>query len=176
MLSRAEKAAIRESWELLSPVSDATADLFYQRLVQQEAALRPKSRAELARRKRELLALLTFTVTALDWDESAWREDVDDAEDLFVALLGMGQRNTPLARLILDHYAAVGEALIGSLASTLGKRFDPTTKAAWSRLYALLANTLRLGQLASRVQAVPERPTPVRSVLGSVALRRGAAS
>lgn len=176
MLSRAEKAVIRESWELLSPVADATADLFFQRLVQQEAALWPKSHAELAQRKREFLGLLSFAVNALDWDESAWRDDVQDEQDLFVAMLGMGERNTPLARLILEHYALVGDALVGSLAFTLGKRFDPHTKAAWSRLYALLANALRLGQLASRVRAAPEAPTPLRSVLGSVTLRRGVAS
>ena len=176
MLSRAEKAAIRESWELLLPVADATADLFYQRLVQQEATLWPKSHAELALRKKELLSLLSFAVTALDWDECAWRDDVDDEQDLFVAMLGMGERSTPLARLILEHYAVVGDALVASLGSTLGKRFDARTKAAWSRLYALLANALRLGQLASRVRAAPEPPTPLRVVLGSVNLRRGVAS
>lgn len=199
MLSRAEKAAIRESWELLSPVADATADLFFQRLAQQEAAAWPRSHAELAQRKKELLGLLGFAVTAMDWDESAWRDDVDDEQDLFVAMLGMGERNTPLARLILEHYAAVGDALVGSLSFTLGKRFDARTKAAWSRLYALLANALRLGQLASRVHALPEEPIssvhlalndddaprvhaapeepePRRTILGSISLRRGAAS
>jgi hypothetical protein len=197
MLSRAEKDAIRESWELLSPVADATADLFFQRLVQQDATAWPRSHAELAQRKKELLGLLGFVVNALDWDEGAWRDDVDDEQDLFVAMLGMGERNTPLARLILEHYAAVGDALIGSLSSTLGKRFDARTKAAWSRLYALLANALRLGQLASRIQALPEppisrvhvasddgrrvqaapaEPLPRRTILGSVNLRRGAAS
>ncbi|HEX6244389.1 MAG TPA: hypothetical protein VFZ61_25905 [Polyangiales bacterium] len=181
MLSRAEKAAIRESWELLLPVADATADLFYQRLIQQQGVLRAIRRPELALRKRELLGLLSFAVTALDWDENAWRDDVDDEQDLFVAMLGMGQRGTPLARLIVEHYAAVGEALVGSLAFTLGKRFDARTRAAWSRLYALLANALRLGCLASRAQvpeapAAPTPPTPLRTVIGSVNLRRGAAS
>lgn len=172
MLSRAEKAMIRESWELLSPVADTTAELLVQRLMQQEAALWPKSHAELVQRQREFLGLLSFVVNALDWDESAWRDDVRDEQDLFVAMLGMGERNTPLARLILEHYPLVGDALVESLATTLGKRFDPRTKAAWSRLYALLANALRLGQLAARVRAVPEASAPVRSVIGSVALRR----
>jgi hemoglobin-like flavoprotein len=176
MLSRAEKAAIRASWELLLPVADATMDLFYQRLVQQDGKLWPKSHAELAQRKKELLGLFAFAVATLDWDDRAWRDDVEDEQDLFVALLGLGKRNTPLARLILEHYAAVGEALVGSLAFTLGKRFDAPTKAAWSRLYALLANALRLGQLASRVHAVPDASAAPRSVLGSMSLRRGVAS
>ena len=76
MLSSAEKAAIRETWQLLTPVADAAADLFYRRLVQHEAALWPKSHGELAQRKQEFLGLFAFVVQALDWDESAWRDDV----------------------------------------------------------------------------------------------------
>lgn len=175
MLSSAEKAAIRESWQLLAPVAEAAADLFNQRLVQQEAALRPKSHEELAQRKREFLALFEFVVRALDWDESAWRDDVDDTQDLFVALLAMAERNPPLVRLIQEHYGAVGDALVGTLGYTLGKRFDDSTRTAWSRLYALLANALRLAQLAAPDPAFVAAGEPLGSIAAST-LRRGAAS
>ena len=175
MLSSAEKAAIRETWQLLTPVADAAADLFYRRLVQHEAALWPKSHGELAQRKQEFLGLFAFVVQALDWDESAWRDDVDDEQDLFVALFRMGERSSPVARLIHEHYAAVGEALMGTLEFTLGKRFDHATQAAWSRLYALLANALRMGQLSARGHAESGAPAsgPIRVV---PLARSGAAS
>lgn len=150
MLSAAEKAAIRESWQLMAPVADAAADLFYQRLVQQESSLWPRSHAELAERKREFVALLGFVVRALEWDEQAWRDDVTDEQDLFLGLFHMARRNPPMVRLIHDHYAAVGEALVGTLDYALGKRFDAGMRAAWSRLYMLLANALRLGHIAAR--------------------------
>lgn len=150
MLSAAEKAAIRESWQLMAPVADATADLFYQRLVQHESSLWPRSHAELAERKREFLALLGFVVDSLSWDADAWREDVADDQDLFLRLFHMARSNPPIVRLIHDHYAAAGEALVGTLDYALGKRFDAGMRAAWSRLYMLLANALRLGRIAAR--------------------------
>jgi hypothetical protein len=175
MLSSAEKAAIRESWQLMAPVADAAADLFFRRLVQQAAALWPKSHEELAQRKQEFLGLFSFVVDALDWDESAWRDDVDDERDLFVALFGMGRRGAPMASLIQEHYAAVGEALVGALAFTLGKRFDAATRTAWSRLYALVANALRLGQLATRLSGA-SGAVDASGISGGADLRSGAAS
>jgi hemoglobin-like flavoprotein len=182
MLSAAEKAALRESWQLLEPVADAAADLFYQRLVQQQPTLWPASHGELASRKHEFVALFGLVMNTLDWDESAWREDVADERDLFVTLLDLGRRNPPLVQLIHEHYGAVGEALLGALSYALGKRFDASTQAAWSRLYKLLANALRLGRMGSSANDdshgddANERPT--REDLGQAVstLRRGASS
>jgi hypothetical protein len=174
MLSAAEKAAIRESWQLMAPVADATADLFYQRLVQLESSLWPRSHAELAERKREFVALLSFVVDSLSWDEQAWREDVPDEQDLFLALFHMARRNPPLARLIHDHYAAFGEALVGTLDYALGKRFDARMRAAWSRLYMLLANALRLGRIAAREHS--GRDESVERAVGFETLERSPAA
>jgi hemoglobin-like flavoprotein len=186
MLSAAEKAALRESWQLLEPVADAAADLFYQRLVQQQPTLWPASHSELAARKHEFVALFSFVMETLAWDDNAWREEVADERDLFLTLLDLGRRKPPLVELIHEHYGAVGEALLGALRYALGKRFDEGTQAAWSRLYKLLANALRLGRISAAPSSArasaddcddaSQRPT--REDLANVlsTLRRGASS
>lgn len=174
MLSAAEKAAVRDSWQLMTPVADAAADLFYRRLTQHDPGLRPSSHEDLAARKKELVALLDFVVRALDWHDADWREDVDDDYDLFVVMLRMGQSYPPFARLMHEHYSAVGEALVGALGSALGPRFDAKTRKAWSRLYALLANAVRMGRLSAQSNVRAEQEEHPPSDVST--LRRGAAS
>jgi hemoglobin-like flavoprotein len=165
MLSDAEKKAIRESWQLVKPVVETAADLFYRRLAEQHPELRPHSQDQLIAQRKEFITTFDFVARGLDWESSDWRKDAPDDDDLFLAMLALGQRGSRLARLFEEHYSAAGESLLWTLTYTLGKRFDAKARAAWMRLYTLLANAVRLGRLASRDLAArrdPNEPQVVR--------------
>lgn len=194
MLSDAEKRAIRETWQVVLPVAETAAELFYRRLAEQNPALRAESHEQLIAQRKEFVTTFSFVVRGVTWEASEWRTETPDDSDPFLALLALGQRGTPLARLFEDHYSTTGETLLWTLTYALGKRFDAKARAAWTRLYTLLANAVRLGRLANvdgaqRVEADPSttavaqparrtahksvpthKPTPIARV------RRGASS
>jgi nitric oxide dioxygenase len=171
MLSDAEKKAIRDTWQLVLPVAETAADLFYRRLAEQNPALKPASQDQLSAQRKEFVTTFSFVARGLCWDASEWRNDAPDDDDLFLAMVALGQRGTRLARLFEEHYSTTGETLLWTLTYALGKRFDAKARAAWTRLYTLLANAARLGRLASlelpgrpqaREPSVEEADTPVR--------------
>jgi nitric oxide dioxygenase len=149
MLSDAEKKAIRETWQLVLPVAETAAELFYRRLAEQNPALRPASQDHLSAQRKEFVTTFSFVARSLAWEADEWRNDAPDDGDLFLAMLALGQRGTPLARLFEEHYSTTGETLLWTLTYALGKRFDAKARAAWTRLYTLLANAVRLGRLSS---------------------------
>jgi hemoglobin-like flavoprotein len=150
MLSDAEKTAIRESWRLVQPVVETAADLFYRRLAEQNPELRAQSQDQLIAQRKEFVTTFDFVARGLDWEASEWRQESRDDDDLFLGMLALGQRDSRLARLLDEQYSAAGESLLWTLTYTLGKRFDANARAAWMRLYTLLANAVRLGRLAGR--------------------------
>lgn len=165
MLSDAEKKAIRETWQLVLPVAETAADLFYRRLAEQNPALRAESHEQLIAQRKEFVTTFSFIVRSVVWEASEWRMETPDDGDLFLAMLALGQRGTPLARLFEEQYSTAGETLLWTLTYALGKRFDAKARAAWTRLYTLLANAVRLGRLASvdgaqRVEAEPSAAEP----------------
>jgi hemoglobin-like flavoprotein len=149
MLSDAEKKAIRETWQLVLPVAETAADLFYRRLAEQNPALRAASQDQLIAQRKEFVTTFSFVARNAAWESQEWRHDAPDDSDLFLAMLALGQRGTRLARLFEEHYSTTGETLLWTLTYALGKRFDAKARAAWTRLYALLATAARLGRLSS---------------------------
>ncbi len=47
----------------------------------------------MSRQKQKLVAMLSFIVQSLDWDQSQWDEDIDVEDDLFMVVLAMGRRH-----------------------------------------------------------------------------------
>ena len=161
MLSDAEKRAIRETWQLVLPVADTAADLFFRRLAEQNPALRAASQDQLIAQRKEFVTTFNFVARNVAWEAQEWRSDAPDDSDLFLAMLALGQRGTRLARLFEEHYSTTGETLLWTLTYALGKRFDAKARAAWTRLYTLLANAARLGRLSS-LEGARRAPTPER--------------
>jgi len=180
MLSDAEKAAIRDTWQLVLPVAETAADLFYRRLAELNPELRPASQDQLLAQRKEFVTTFNFVARGLAWKASAWRSDEPDDADLFLTMLALGQHGTRLARLFEEHYSTTGETLLWTLTYALGKRFDAPARAAWTRLYTLLANAVRLGRMTAEAPArrqksgAQQRAAPEGTPIASV--RRGAAS
>ena len=148
MITDDEKAAIKESWRLVVPIADTAADLFYKRLFELRPEYRRLFTDDMRAQKRKLVALLSFVVKSLDWPESAWRETVPEEDDLCLIVLALGRRHTELYKIPDASYDAVGEALLWTLDYGLGKKFDARTRAAWTRVYQLLALTMKMGRLS----------------------------
>jgi len=172
MLSDAEKKAIRESWQQVQPVIETAADLFYRRLAEQHPALRAQSPEQLIAQRNEFVTTLDFVARGLAWDAHEWRDQASDEDDLFLGMVALGQRGSRLARLFEEHYSEAGESLLWTFTYALGKRFDAPARAAWMRLYTLLANAVRLGRLASLETGRPggaRRPPPSERVVRQTA-------
>jgi hemoglobin-like flavoprotein len=148
MLTDTEKNAIRRSWELVVPIADTAADLFYKRLFELAPAYRRLFGEDLAPQKRKLLSMLKFIVKSVDWSDEAWRDSVDAEEDLFLVVLALGRRHAELYQIPDESYDTVGAALLWTLDYGLGEAFTAETRDAWARVYGLISQTMKMGKCA----------------------------
>lgn len=148
MMTDEEKTAIKTSWRLVIPIADTAADLFYKRLFELKPDYRRLFSDDMKSQKRKLIAMLGFIVKSLDWPEAAWRDTVDEENDLYLVMLALGRRHSDLYRIPDASYDTVGEALLWTLDYGLGKKFDPQTRAAWAKIYGLCALTMKMGRLS----------------------------
>ena len=170
MITDDEKAAIKDSWRLVVPIAETAADLFYKRLFELHPEYRRLFTDDMRAQKRKLVAMLAFIVKSLDWPESSWRETVPEEDDL--CLSSPRSREAPSGisiRSPTPSMKVAGEALPWTL--RLRPRQEvrrSATRAAWTRVYQLLALTpMKMGRLSvprSRPQGgqrlePPRRPT-----------------
>jgi hemoglobin-like flavoprotein len=151
MLTAEDRAVVVHSWRLVVPIAETAADLFYRRLFE----LKPEYRAlfpdDMAKQKRKLVTMLAFIVKAMDWMEDDWQEEVAEEDDLCLVVLAMGRRHTSLYKIPDASYDTVGAALLWTLDQGLGEAFTDEVRAAWTKLYGVVATTMKVGGRASQV-------------------------
>ena len=152
MLTDDEKALIVNSFRLVVPIAETAADLFYKRLFEIAPQYRPLFSDDMTAQKRKLVTMLVFIVKSVDWVEADWAEDIDPEQDLALVVLAMGRRHTSLYKIPDESYDAVGQALIWTLDQGLGPAFTAPVREAWTRLYGVLATTMKLGGKAGRLE------------------------
>jgi hemoglobin-like flavoprotein len=150
MLTDEEKTLIRDSWRSIAPHAERVSDLFFQRLFQLDPAASSLCSAQQSARRDAFRGLLSFVVKSLDYRAEAWRETPREEDDLFTVALVLGRSARGLSRLLAASEEAVGAALLWALDYALGKEFDASTRAAWTRLYGLIATAMRMGKLAPK--------------------------
>jgi hemoglobin-like flavoprotein len=148
MLNDAEKKLIVNSWRLVVPIKETAADLFYRRLFELEPSYQRLFTSDMAAQKRKLIAMLAFIVKSLDWPDAAWRDNVAEEDDLFLVALALGRRHSELYRVPDSAYATVGEALLWTLDYGLAKEFTGPVRAAWTKVYGLIATAMKMGRLS----------------------------
>jgi hemoglobin-like flavoprotein len=149
VLSDADKEAVRATWRLIDPIQETAADLFYRRLFELAPQYRPLFKSGIEAQKRKFIAMLGFVVKSLNWADSAWQQEIDPESDLFMVVLALGRRHRELYHVPNEAYAVVREALLWTLDYGLGEAFSSDARLAWSRLYDLVAMTMRLGNGAT---------------------------
>lgn len=151
MLTDADKKLIVSSWRLVVPIADTAADLFYRRLFELEPSYRSLFPSDITQQKRKLVTMLSFVVKSMDWLSSQWQEDIPVEQDLCLVILAMGRRHHQLYHIPDESYDPVGQALLWTLDQGLGKAFTDEVRSAWTRLYGVVAVTMKMGASASRV-------------------------
>jgi hemoglobin-like flavoprotein len=147
-VTREERMAVRRSWEIVGAAGDSLSDVFYDRLFAIAPRYRPLVEPDLAARKRGLVALLELVVRSLDRPDEAWRRSVPVEEDLFLVLLALGRRHAQHGAVPDTACDDVAAALLWTLEHRLGKAFTAELRAAWSRVVALVAKTVKMGRCA----------------------------
>lgn len=152
MLTEVERGLIQDNWRIVrhAALMETATGLFYKELFDQHPEYRDQFPADMAGQIKKLAVTLDFAVSAMNWKRSEWREgDVDLQQDLFAVLIAMGRRHALEYGVQGDQYGPVGAALLHALDLGLGAEFTPAHRAAWTKLYGLIAQTMQLGAVSA---------------------------
>lgn len=129
---------VQSTWQLVVPVAEDAAQLFYVRLFQLDPSLRAMFKGDMEEQGRKLMAMIDFAVKALTRLDS-----------LLPGLRMLGERHGRYG-VRDEHYDTVAQALIWTLHKGLGEAFTPEVRNAWVAAYRVLSNTMKE---AARVEA-----------------------
>ncbi len=122
---------IKESWSQVLPISDKAAELFYGKLFELDPDLKPLFKGSMEEQGKKLMKMINTAVNGLDRLD----EIVPAVEQLGARHVGYGVKDA--------HYDTVGAALLWTLEAGLGDAFTEDTKAAWTAVYGVLADTMK---------------------------------
>ena len=119
---------VQQSFAEVAPIADTAAEIFYGRLFDIAPSVKSLFPADLTEQRSKLMATLAAVVTGLSNLPSV----LPVASALAKRHVGYGARP--------EHYSAVGEALVWTLARGLGPQWTPEVAAAWTSAYATLSS------------------------------------
>jgi len=125
-------AAIRRTWDLVVPIADEAAALFYDRLFEIDPTVKPLFKAtDMTAQRRKLMDVIGTVVGNLE-----------EIETLIPTVEALGRRHVGYG--VEDrHYETVGAALLWTLEQGLGDQWSEDAAAAWSEAYGLLSGVMR---------------------------------
>jgi hemoglobin-like flavoprotein len=130
-MSPESRGLIRNTWQLVVPIADTAAGLFYNRLFETDPRLRKLfDGVDLQSQRRKLIQALALVVGSLD-----------RIEQLAPALEALGQRHRTYG-VANEHYDTVGAALLWTLERGLGTAWSMEARAAWADAYRLVASLM----------------------------------
>ena len=141
-LNASQATLIKESFDIVAPIADTAAELFYARLFELDPSLRPLFRSDMKDQGRKLMAMLGVAVANARRPE-ALRAPLEQLAKRHVAY---GVR--------IEHFDTVGAALLWTLEQGLGDRFTADMHEAWGALYCEIV-------LIMAPQFVPDSAAPV---------------
>jgi hemoglobin-like flavoprotein len=122
---------VRASFQLVEPIADKAAALFYTRLFTAQPQLRAMFRGDMHAQGAALMRMIAAAVRQLD------RPDM-----LLPVLRSLGVRHAGYG-VHAVHYDMVGDALLATLRDGLGDAFTPDVEDAWAAMYALASSTMQ---------------------------------
>jgi hemoglobin-like flavoprotein len=141
MIAATHIVLVQDSFELVRPILEPAALLFYERLFDLDPSLRSLFRGSREAQAQKLAQALAVVVKGLE-QPAQLRGAV---EALGRRHVGYGVRD--------DHYTTVGEALIWTLERGLGDAFTPDVRAAWMQAYGWLSFVMREAAAAAATEA-----------------------
>jgi|TARA_Y100000815_G_scaffold273643_1_gene305426 hemoglobin-like flavoprotein len=128
---------VQSTFKKVAPISDAAADIFYDRLF----LIAPDTRAlfpeVMTDQKKKLMQMIGIAVNGLT-----------NLEAIVPAVQDLGARHNGY-NVTDAHYDSVGAALLFALSQGLGEDFTPEAEAAWAETYGLLASVMKEAQHAA---------------------------
>lgn len=122
---------VTDTWAKVVPIADTAANLFYDKLFEMDATLRPLFKDDMAEQKKKLLQTLGFAVGSLK-----------NLDALVPAVQALGKRHAGYG--VTDAmYDTVGGALLWTLEKGLGDAWNPEVKEAWTEVYITLATVMK---------------------------------
>jgi hemoglobin-like flavoprotein len=129
-LTPKESRLIRQSFEQAASHPEETSARFYQQLFTLDPSLRRLFHGDMREQGRKLMRTLALIV-----------DSIDRLDDLLPTVRELGIRHSNY-HVQERHYATVAEALLWTLAQSAGSSFTPRARAAWTKAYHLLADTM----------------------------------
>lgn len=124
---------VQASWAKVKSIGSDAATPLYQNLFVNNPELRPLFKGDLREQGLRLIQMLDFAIGKLT-----------ELDTLAPVLQKLGQRHGGYG-VQPAHYDMVGVALLQTLEQGLGRDFTSETRAAWSRVYGLVAKTMLAG-------------------------------
>jgi hemoglobin-like flavoprotein len=147
MLAREEIETVQADWRSVLPIAAQAATLFYERLFELDPSLRHLFKPDLTEQKKKLLLMLGAAVQGLD-----------DLPKLVPVVQSLGRRHAGYGAKA-QHYATVANALLWTLKTGLGDRFDERHQRAWTKVYGLLAETMQAAAAGGGVAETSDTTT-----------------
>jgi|SRR5439155_12898419 len=130
MRASEDQRLLKASLDLVTPVADELIASFYDRLFRVHPEVRGMFPPVLDPQRDRLLKAIIALVTHYDCPQ-----------ELLPGFAALGRRHQRYG-VRLDHYAAVGAVLIGTLAQYAGEAWTPQFHGAWVRAYTFAAGTM----------------------------------
>ena len=125
-------ALVQETWEMVVPIADDAAQLFYNRLFELDPSLKPMfAHSDMAEQRKKLMQMITVAVRGLD-----------RLDQLVPAVQALGKRHVGYG-VKDEHYDTVGAALLWTLEQGLGAAFTDEARESWTNTYFTLANVMK---------------------------------
>ena len=134
---------VQQSWKKVVPIAEQAAALFYDRLFELDASLRPLFKSDLRSQGRKLTSMINTAVVNLT-----------KLDTIVPAVQDLGRRHVRYG-VAAGHYDTVGTALIWTLEKGLGADFTPPTREAWVSAYATLATVMKAAAAEVEPDAEP---------------------
>jgi nitric oxide dioxygenase len=123
--------------------ADEAGTLFYRKLFQLDPSLRSLFKHDIDAQATKLTDMVTYIIARL--------QRMDDVERVITAL---ATRHAQYGARP-EHYQTVGKALLWTLETALGERWDDETRTAWTEVYTLVATTMINAE--NGLEPVPEK-------------------
>lgn len=131
MLTAREMELVQESWEMVVPIADTAAALFYGRLFELDPSLSPMfAHTTVKEQGKKLMQMITVAVRGLQ-----------RLDHLVPAIQDLGKRHVAYG-VKPQHYETVASALLWTLEMGLGPAFTDEVREAWAKTYWTLANVM----------------------------------
>jgi hemoglobin-like flavoprotein len=121
---------VKSSWQKVVPIKEKAAELFYAKLFELDASLKPLFKGDMKEQGRKLMAILNTVVTKLD-----------QLGDIVPAAQDLGRRHGTYG-VQPAHYGTVAAALLWTLGAGLGDAFTDEVRQAWTEAYGIVAKVM----------------------------------